>query len=69
MMNGQARLTPRHRVRLAQSLRRQANQPGLPVKQKLEKRRHASNLIQLNLIEASTSAEFVQCSSPGKNAT
>jgi hypothetical protein len=37
---------------LAQSLRRQSNKPGLPVRKKMEKRRHASNLVKLNLIEA-----------------
>jgi hypothetical protein len=46
------RLTPQQRIRLAQSLRRQANQPGVPVKKKMEKRRHASNLMALNLAEA-----------------
>jgi hypothetical protein len=54
-MNGQPRLTPQQRIRLAQSLRRQANQPGIPVRKKLNKRRHASNLMQLNLIEAQAS--------------
>jgi hypothetical protein len=46
------RLTLQERVRLAQSLRRQANKPGVPVKKKLEKRRCAANLMQINLIEA-----------------
>lgn len=54
-MNAQARLTPQQRVRLAQSLRRQANKPGVPVKKKLEKLRHMSNLVQLNQIEAQAS--------------
>jgi hypothetical protein len=52
VMNGQPHLTPQQRIRLAQSLRRQANQPGVPVRKKLEKLRHMSNLMQLNLIEA-----------------
>jgi len=46
------RLTPQQRIRLAQSLRRQANQSGVPVKKKLEKRRHAANLMALNMFEA-----------------
>jgi hypothetical protein len=46
------KLTPQQRIRLAQSLRRQANQSGVPVKKKLEKRRHASNLMALNMYEA-----------------
>jgi hypothetical protein len=57
MMKGQPRLTPQQRVRLAQSLRRQANKLGVPVRKKLEKRRHASNLMQINLIEARASRE------------
>jgi hypothetical protein len=51
------RLTPQQRIRLAQSLRRQANKPGVPVKKKLEKRRHAANLMQINLIEAKSKKE------------
>jgi hypothetical protein len=54
-MNGQPHLTPQQRIRLAQSLRRQANKPGVPVREKLNKRRLASNLMQLNLIEARAS--------------
>jgi hypothetical protein len=46
------RLTPQQRIRLAKSLRQQANQPGIPVRKKLNKRRHAANLMQINLIEA-----------------
>jgi hypothetical protein len=49
-MNVQPHLTPQRRIRLAQSLRRQANKPGLPVRRKLEKRRHALNLMKLNAI-------------------
>jgi hypothetical protein len=52
-MNGQMRLTPQQqRVRSAQSLRRQANKPGVPVRKKLEKLRRMSNLMQINLFEA-----------------
>lgn len=49
---GLPRLTPQERIRLAKSLRKQAAQPGLKIKQRQEKRRHAANLMQLNLIEA-----------------
>jgi hypothetical protein len=51
-MSKSPRLTAEERVRLAQSLRRQAQKPGLKVRQRQEKRRHAANLMQLNLIEA-----------------
>jgi hypothetical protein len=47
------KLTPQQRIRLAQDLRRRANgQPGLTAKQRQELRRHAFNLMQLNLVQA-----------------
>ena len=46
------KLDPQFRVRLAQSLRRQANKPGVPVKKKLEKRRLAASLMAINQHEA-----------------
>ena len=50
-------LTPRQRIRLAQELRRRANsQPNLKVRQRNELRRHASNLVKLNSLEAKPSA-------------
>jgi hypothetical protein len=63
-MNDQPHLSPQQRIRLAQSLRRQANQPGVPVRKKLEKRRLASNLMALNLIEARASRRTAAYSSP-----
>ncbi len=56
-MNGHQRLTPQQRVRLARSLRQQANKPGVPVRKKLEKLRHMSNLMAINLYEARASRE------------
>ncbi len=51
------RLTPQERVRLAKDLRRRANgQPGLTAKFRQRLRQHASNLMQINLIEAKLTA-------------
>jgi len=46
------RLTPQERIRIAQSLRRQANNSGLSPEQRREKRRHAFKLMKLNEFEA-----------------
>jgi hypothetical protein len=46
------KLNPQERIRLAQSLRKQSNAPGLSVKQQQVKRQHASDLVKFNEIEA-----------------
>ena len=51
------RLTPQERIRIAQSLRRQANNSGLSPEQRREKRRHAFDLMKLNEFEAKDNAK------------
>jgi hypothetical protein len=47
------RLTPSERIRIAKSLLKRAKtQPGVPPHVRAEARRHAHNLITLNLSEA-----------------
>lgn len=41
------KLTPQQRVRLAQNLRKQTNQPGWSPAQRQEKRRLAANLMKI----------------------
>jgi len=49
----QPRMTPQERIRSAKNLYRRANsQPGLTQSQRKEARRHASNLMAINLMEA-----------------
>jgi hypothetical protein len=51
------RLTAQQRVRLAQELRKQANQPGLSQKQRQDRRRASSNLMKINEYEARKKAQ------------
>jgi hypothetical protein len=63
-------LSPRQRVQLAKELLRRANgQPKLKARFRQTLRRHASNLMQVNLIEARTiqyaAAQAVLCEALG----
>jgi hypothetical protein len=46
------RLTPQQRIRVAQTLRKQLQLPGLSERQRQAKRRHIWNLIKINEIDA-----------------
>jgi hypothetical protein len=46
------RLTPQQRIRLAQTLRKQLQLPGLSERQRQAKRRHIWNLMKINEIDA-----------------
>jgi hypothetical protein len=46
------RLTPQQRIRVAQTLRKQLQLPGLSERQRQAKRRHIWNLMKINEIDA-----------------